>query len=101
MLQAYAGYYNKIRTHRSLDKDASALRPVQRIGDITSHPILGGFIILTFEFRFSVHTGNIAFERTHSETERASLKVDQRNAMRRASSGIANLAIAKNVIVAR
>jgi hypothetical protein len=27
--QAYAGYYNKIRTHRSLDKDAPALTPVQ------------------------------------------------------------------------
>jgi Integrase core domain len=42
MLQAYAGYCNKIRTHRSLDKDAPAFRPVQRIGAITSHPILGG-----------------------------------------------------------
>jgi transposase InsO family protein len=42
MLQAYAGYYNKIRTHRSLDKDAPAFRPVTRIGAITSHPILGG-----------------------------------------------------------
>ena len=42
MLQAYAGYYNKIRTHRSLDKDAPAFRAVQRIGAITSHPILGG-----------------------------------------------------------
>ncbi len=42
MLQAYAGYYNKIRTHRSLDKNAPAFRPVQRIGAITSHPILGG-----------------------------------------------------------
>jgi hypothetical protein len=42
MLQAYAVYYNKIRTHRSLDKDAPAFRPVQRIGAITSHPILGG-----------------------------------------------------------
>jgi hypothetical protein len=57
MLQAYAGYYNKIRTHRSLDKDAPAFRAVQRIGAITSHPILGGFIIITFGFRFSVHTG--------------------------------------------
>jgi hypothetical protein len=42
ILQTYAGYYNKIRTHRSLDKDAPAFRPVQRIGAITSHPILGG-----------------------------------------------------------
>ena len=42
ILQTYAGYYNKIRTHRSLDKDAPAFRPVQRVGAITSHPILGG-----------------------------------------------------------
>src|SRR4029077_16232217 len=42
ILQAYAGYYNKIRTHRSLDKDAPAFRPVQRVGIVTPHPILGG-----------------------------------------------------------
>ena len=42
ILQCYASYYNKIRTHRSLDKDAPAFRPVQRIGNITSHAILGG-----------------------------------------------------------
>jgi transposase InsO family protein len=42
ILQAYAAYYNKIRTHRSLDKDAPAFRPVTWIGAITSRPILGG-----------------------------------------------------------
>jgi transposase InsO family protein len=31
ILQSYAEYYNKIRTHRSLDKDAPAFRAVQRI----------------------------------------------------------------------
>jgi transposase len=36
------GYYNKIRTHRSLDKDAPAFRSVQRVGTITSYTILGG-----------------------------------------------------------
>ena len=41
-LQSYASYYNKIKTHRSLDKDAPAFRPVQRIGNITSQAILGG-----------------------------------------------------------
>ncbi|HET7383636.1 MAG TPA: integrase core domain-containing protein [Pseudolabrys sp.] len=40
--QAYAGYYNDIRTHRSLDKDAPVSRPVQRTGIISSHAILGG-----------------------------------------------------------
>ena len=42
VLQCYASYYKKMRTHRSLDKDAPAFRPVQRIGNITSHAILGG-----------------------------------------------------------
>jgi transposase InsO family protein len=42
ILQTYAHCYNKIRTHRSLDKDAPFLRPVQRIGNITSHALLGG-----------------------------------------------------------
>src|SRR6201993_2359145 len=42
ILRSYAPYYNQIRTHRSLDKDAPVSRPVQRIGVITSNPILGG-----------------------------------------------------------
>src|SRR5664279_1384959 len=42
ILRAYARYYNDIRTHRSLDKDAPVSRSVQRAGIISSHPILGG-----------------------------------------------------------
>ena len=42
ILRSYARYYNDIRTHRSLDKDAPVSRPVQRTGSIKSHPILGG-----------------------------------------------------------
>ena len=42
ILQTYASYYNVIRTHWSLDKDAPVSRPVQRIGSIKSHAILGG-----------------------------------------------------------
>src|SRR5690349_24479701 len=42
ILQAYARYYNNLRTHRSLDKDAPLSRPVQRIGRVTSHALLGG-----------------------------------------------------------
>jgi transposase InsO family protein len=41
ILRAYAGYYNNIRTHRSLAKDAPVSRPVQRTGIINSRPILG------------------------------------------------------------
>ena len=42
ILRAYARYYNKMRTHRSLDKDAPVSRPVQHTGIISSCPILGG-----------------------------------------------------------
>jgi transposase InsO family protein len=42
ILRAYAGYYNDIRTHRSLIEDAPVSRPVQRTGTISSRPILGG-----------------------------------------------------------
>jgi hypothetical protein len=42
ILQSYSGYYNDIRTHRSLDKDAPVPRPVQLSGIINSHAVLGG-----------------------------------------------------------
>jgi hypothetical protein len=42
ILQSYARYYNDIRTHRPLDKDAPVTRQIQRIGSIKSHAILGG-----------------------------------------------------------
>ena len=38
----YMEYYNNVRTHRSLNKDASIPRPVQFTGRILSTPILGG-----------------------------------------------------------
>ena len=41
-LKSYARYYNEIRTHRSLDKDAPEARPIQVTGMICSHPVLGG-----------------------------------------------------------
>jgi hypothetical protein len=40
--KAYASYYNTARTHRSLDKDAPVSRPIQRIGRIVSHALVGG-----------------------------------------------------------
>jgi transposase InsO family protein len=42
VLKSYARYYNETRTHRSLDKDAPISRPVQRVGSIMSHALLGG-----------------------------------------------------------
>jgi transposase InsO family protein len=42
VLASYAAYYNEMRTHRSLDKDAPLPRPVQRTGSIISYALLGG-----------------------------------------------------------
>jgi transposase InsO family protein len=42
VLRSYADYYNSVRTHRSLNKDAPVSRPVQRTGVISSRAILGG-----------------------------------------------------------
>jgi hypothetical protein len=39
---AYAAYYNEARTHRSLNKDAPLRRSLERLGAITSQPVLGG-----------------------------------------------------------
>src|SRR6202048_2188867 len=41
-LKNYADYYNGVRTHRSLNKDAPVSRQVQRSGVINSRAILGG-----------------------------------------------------------
>ena len=42
VLLSYMQYYNEVRTHLSLNKDAPAPRPVQRAGYILCRPILGG-----------------------------------------------------------
>src|SRR5476651_520480 len=42
VLKSYADYYNSVRTHRSLNKDAPVTRQIQRIGSIKSRAILGG-----------------------------------------------------------
>jgi transposase InsO family protein len=42
ILKSYADYYNGVRTHRSLNKDAPVSRQIQLTGSIKSHAILGG-----------------------------------------------------------
>jgi transposase InsO family protein len=42
ILKSYALYYNEMRTHMALDKDAPVSRPVQRTGVVRSRTILGG-----------------------------------------------------------
>ena len=42
VLKGYASYYNEVRTHLSLDKDAPHFRRRQKTGRIAAIPILGG-----------------------------------------------------------
>ena len=42
VLKAYAAYYNNIRTHLALTKDAPVSRAVHRFGEVIAKPILGG-----------------------------------------------------------
>ena len=41
VLETYARYYNEVRTHRSLGKDAPLTRLVQHLGRVNSCPVLG------------------------------------------------------------
>src|SRR5260370_14184303 len=41
ILTKYAVYYNELRTHRSLNKDAPIHRAIQHVGRIVSAPVLG------------------------------------------------------------
>ena len=42
IVTAYGSYYNELRTHLSLNKDAPVHRPIHRFGRITPRPVLGG-----------------------------------------------------------
>src|SRR5437660_7616638 len=42
ILKSYADYYNSVRIHRSLHKDAPISRPIHQTGVVRSQPILGG-----------------------------------------------------------
>jgi len=42
ILVKYSRYYNEVRTHVSLGKDAPYTRQIERFGEIVAHPILGG-----------------------------------------------------------
>jgi transposase InsO family protein len=42
ILKSYAVYYNEVRTHLSLGKDAPDFRRSQAVGSVVAIPILGG-----------------------------------------------------------
>jgi hypothetical protein len=57
VLASYQKYYNEVRTHLSLQKDAPVRRDVCRTGRVRSSPILGaGYTINMFEFEFPTGT---------------------------------------------
>jgi hypothetical protein len=60
ILGAYAAYYDESRIHRSLNKDTPFHRTIERLGAITSHPILGGLHHQYCRIQFLVHTGRFA-----------------------------------------
>ena len=45
ILSKYARYYNEVRTHLSLGKDASCTRPIERFGDIMRSRSLADYTI--------------------------------------------------------
>jgi hypothetical protein len=52
VLMNYASYYNRVRTHLSLNKNARDFRRPQKLGPIARISFLGGYITSTSEFRF-------------------------------------------------
>ena len=59
VLKSYARYYNKVRTHRSLDKDAPISRPIQRTGAASCHMLSSvDCITTTLESEFLAYTVN-------------------------------------------
>lgn len=42
VLKKYAAYYNEVRTHLSLGKDAPNFRRPETVGNLVAIPILGG-----------------------------------------------------------
>jgi hypothetical protein len=47
ILTKCAAYYNELRTHQSLKKDAPIYRAIQHAGRIVSVPVLGGYPVFS------------------------------------------------------
>src|SRR5271169_2044929 len=60
VLLSYVKYYNEIRTHLSLDKDAPASRAIERTGYILCRPILGGLHHQYSRILFTIGTSRTA-----------------------------------------
>src|SRR5260370_32130191 len=60
VLLSYMQYYNEVRTHLSLNKDAPVSRAVDRAGHILCRPILGGLHHQYVRIYFTTGTGATA-----------------------------------------
>ena len=57
ILKSYARYYNGVRTHRSLNKDALISHSHSAPVSFVHAPSLADLITIIVGFKFSVHTG--------------------------------------------
>lgn len=86
ILKSYADYYNSVRTHRSLHKDAPISRPIHQTGVIRSQPILGGLhhhYVRVLSFRYTqarACKGEGSNPWSEAETDRPSAKRSDRPA---------------------
>lgn len=67
VLLSYMNYYNEMRTHLSLDKDAPVPRTIGTFGHILCRPVLGGYIITTTNLICDRHSlrpeqGSVAYK---------------------------------------
>jgi hypothetical protein len=52
ILKTYTAYYEEVRTHLTLDKEAPNCRRSQTVGPIVAIPVLGVCVIYLFELGF-------------------------------------------------
>jgi hypothetical protein len=62
ILSEYARYYNEVRPHLSLGKDAPWTRLIEWFGDIIAQPILGGLHHRMHESEFSEAAGYLTHQ---------------------------------------
>jgi transposase InsO family protein len=73
LLRCYESYYNKIRTHLSLNKDAPARRSIHAVGCIEARPILGGLHHQYVRILFPTGTSAMTAKKTRGMPNKISI----------------------------
>jgi transposase InsO family protein len=73
VLKNYASYYNQVRTHLALDKNAPEFRHPRRIGNILELPLLGGLYHHYVRICFLVGTTETAYTKASALKKRHKL----------------------------